>query len=222
MYGLDIMLNKRLHQVFTKHYFFSALALVLLINLCLYFPQLNLQLLQPNALNPMIKLGIGLLLYDSFVYFMHRYIEHGIFWRWHQSHHQYVYDDDLSYYSPAPVGPEETLYYTSVQVGIAYITGMNAIEMFILISWIFQQGAYIHQKGLPDLPWPLLSPKHHRTHHFKAKRYYSGLFLFWDKLDDIDPRAIKGLAGHKLSNWNKPLFTRLEIHNASQAKEEHK
>jgi sterol desaturase/sphingolipid hydroxylase (fatty acid hydroxylase superfamily) len=198
MFVIDAWLNKRFHKLFTRHFIFCSLGMISLILLCYFIPFINFQYYEPNGGNPVLKVLAALLLFDAFVYFVHRYVEHGIFWRWHKSHHRMVDDNDLTYYCPSPVEKEETLYYAGIQMLIAAVLGLSPLEMFVFITWVFQQGGYVHQKGLPELPWPLLSCKHHRNHHFQPKTYYGGLFLFWDKTDDIDPRAIKGFQGRSI------------------------
>lgn len=198
LYFLDIILNKRLHRLYLRHFIFSILAIILLWVLLWIFPQYNQMLTwqrsggMPNSISRIIG---GLLLFDAFVYIMHRYVEHGILWRWHKFHHTLKNDHDLTYYSASMVGPEESAYYLFVQVGACIIFGMDFVETLIFVTWVVQQGAYVHQKDLPKLPWPLLSACHHRTHHFKPSRYYGGLFLFWDSLygdHGIDERALNG------------------------------
>jgi sterol desaturase/sphingolipid hydroxylase (fatty acid hydroxylase superfamily) len=137
-----------------------------------------------------LKVIAGLLMFDLFVYLVHRFLEHGALWKWHRQHHSYVSDKDLTYYTACQIGAFETLYYLVVILVISITLGTSALETSVLMTWIFQHGAYMHHRGLPELPWPLISCRHHRTHHFNAKRYYGGLFLFWDRADPIDRRAL--------------------------------
>jgi hypothetical protein len=137
-----------------------------------------------------LKIVTGLLLFDLFVHLVHRFLEHGVLWKWHRQHHSYVSERDLTYYTACQIGAHETFYYLVVILVISVSLGTSAVETFVLMTWIFQHGAYMHHRGLPELPWPLISCRHHRTHHFNAKRYYGGLFLFWDRADPIDKRAL--------------------------------
>ncbi|MBL7479564.1 sterol desaturase family protein [Legionella bononiensis] len=198
LFFLDIVLNKRLHRIYLRHFVFSILAIVLLTTFFMMVPQYNQMLAwerNGGLLNSILSIIGGLLLFDAFVYVMHRYVEHGILWRWHKYHHTLKNNNDLTYYSASMVGLEESAYYLFIQLGASVLFGMGLIETLVFVTWVMQQGAYVHQKGLPKLPWPLLSACHHRTHHFKPSRYYGGLFLFWDRLNsnhDIDDRALNG------------------------------
>lgn len=199
LFLIDVLLNRRIHPIYLRHFLFTMLAMTLLASIFLEFPQLN-QMLEweheSGLFTKIIKIIIGLLVFDTFVYVMHRYIEHGIFWRWHKYHHTLYSDQDLTYYSASMVGLEESAYYLLIQLGVCSVFGMGLVETLIFVTWVTQQGAYVHQKGLPQLPWPLLSSKHHRTHHFKPARYYGGLFLFWDAFNPhnaIDHRALNGI-----------------------------
>ena len=192
MFAMDVFLNKRIHRAYLEHFAGTSLALVPALAFVLNFPAFDFAFIQERGGNLAIKVFAGLLLFDVFVYVVHKYLEHGILWRWHKHHHAFVTDRELTYYSPSVCGLPETIYYLGVQVAICMVLGFRPMEMFVFITWVFQQGAYMHQRGLPQLPWPLISPRHHRNHHFHTKTYLSGLFLFLDETAVIDPRAVEG------------------------------
>lgn len=193
MFAVDTYLSQRVHRNYLRHFVLNATGMLIGIAVLLAVPSLSAALSwqRPSSWwwSP-IKIIVGLLLFDGFVYFVHRFLEHSILWQWHRQHHSYVSDRDLTYYTACQIGGLETAYYLSFILLISVLLGTDALETWVLMTWIFQHGAYMHHRGLPELPWPLISGRHHRTHHFNAKRYYGGLFLFWDRPDPIDKRAL--------------------------------
>ena len=155
VFFLDVFINRRLHSGYLRH--FITLMLIITVGFIIFwlFPQWNMIFVWERDTSIYVKIVrviTALLVFDTFVYFIHRYIEHGILWKWHKFHHTLKSDRDLTYFSASMVGPEESLYYLGIQLGTCIILGMGFIDSLVFITWVTQQGAYVHQKGLPQLP----------------------------------------------------------------------
>jgi len=136
------------------------------------------------------KIIAGIFLLDIADYWLHR-MDHKfpLLWRQHRVHHS---DTSMDASTALRQSPTELIYFTSGELLISVIFGLEIISMniflFLLLPVFFFQHANLSYPDWLDkiLGWLIVTPNYHKVHHEQNQYYtdtnYGTLFIIWDKL----------------------------------------
>lgn len=136
------------------------------------------------------KIIAGILLIDMSDYWFHQ-IDHKIpvLWRLHRVHHS---DTSVDASTALRFFPTELIYFTSGELLISVIFGLDIISMniflFLLLPILFIQHSNLRYPVWIDniLGWLIVTPNIHKVHHEQDQFYtdsnYGTLFIIWDRL----------------------------------------
>ncbi len=158
------------------------------------------------------KTALGFLLYDLYMYLIHR-VNHAVpfLWRFHRVHHT---DDQVDVTTALRFHFGEQLITAFVfRLGIVPLLGLTLEQM--LFYEIFSKPLILFHHSNIALPEPIdrilralvVSPNMHRVHHSKwlpeTNSNYASFFSFWDRLG----RSFRWHEDPKTIDYGLPEFT---------------
>ncbi len=171
--------------VFIANYFF-AIFQVFSIN---WFNEHEIGLLYLVQTPFLVKLLIGVALFDMTTYWFHR-MAHKIplLWRLHRVHHSDTTMDSTTYFR---IHPLEILVFGTANIVGAAIFGLDLMAMalyfFILIplSFVEHTNFLIPRWVDTTLGWFFVTPNMHKVHHEQDQHYtdsnFADIFIVWDR-----------------------------------------
>ena len=172
--------------VFIANYFFATFQ-VFCIN---WFNEREVGLFYLFEIPLLVKLLIGVALFDMTTYWFHR-MAHKIplLWRLHRVHHSDTTMDSTTYFR---IHPLEILVFGTANIIGAAIFGLDLMTMtlyfFILIPFaLLEHTNFIIPRWVDiTLGWIFVTPNMHKVHHEQDRHYtdsnFADIFIVWDRL----------------------------------------
>jgi sterol desaturase/sphingolipid hydroxylase (fatty acid hydroxylase superfamily) len=151
-----------------------------------------------RALPGAAKVGIGIVVMDFILYWLHRSMHRfDVLWRTHEWHHSI---EELYWFSGLRTSCLHVFIYAIPQVVVPFfVLKLSALEAGIGFSIGVLVQFWAHSNvdvSLGPLDWLIISPAYHRIHHSYTKNRDMNLgtsFTIWDRVFGtfVDPRTVE-------------------------------
>jgi len=137
-----------------------------------------------------VKLALGVLLFDAWMYLWHR-ANHGIpfLWRFHRMHHS---DPNVDVTTALRFHSGEIVLSSLLRLAVIPLLGLALWQVILYETLLLPVIAFHHSNvALPErwdrrLRWVIVSPNMHRVHHSdwqpETDSNFSSIFSWWDRL----------------------------------------
>src|SRR5262245_13019394 len=168
----------------------TLLAAPLIANVCRWTEESRFGLLNLLSLAPAIATIAAFLLFDGWLYLLHR-ANHkiGFLWRFHRVHHS---DQDLDSPTAIRFHPGEVMISSALRLAVLPLLGLTLWQLLVYESLMMPVILFHHSNvNFPEkvdrwLRVLVVSPAIHRVHHSRARietdSNYSIIFSFWDRI----------------------------------------
>lgn len=168
----------------------ATLAAPLIVSIAWWTEGNRFGLLKLLNLPPVITTVIAILLFDGWLYLMHR-ANHkfGFLWRFHRVHHS---DPEMDATTAVRFHTGEVLISSAIRLAVIPLLGITLWQLLIYESLMAPVILFHHSNvNLPEkvdrwLRALIVSPAVHRVHHSRAQvetdSNYSIIFSFWDRI----------------------------------------
>jgi sterol desaturase/sphingolipid hydroxylase (fatty acid hydroxylase superfamily) len=168
----------------------ATLAAPLIANIARWTEESRFGLLNQLSLPPPIATGAAILLFDGWLYLLHR-ANHkfGFLWRFHRVHHS---DPEMDATTALRFHTGEVLISSALRLAVIPLLGIALWQLLVYESLMMPVIMFHHSNvNLPEkvdrrLRVLIASPAIHRVHHSRARvetdSNYSIIFSFWDRM----------------------------------------
>ncbi|MBO0726082.1 MAG: sterol desaturase family protein [Blastocatellia bacterium] len=168
----------------------ATLAAPLIANIAWWAEGSRLGLLNLFSLPPAITAGVAILLFDGWLYLLHR-ANHkfGFLWRFHRVHHS---DPEMDATTAIRFHTGEVLISAALRLAVIPLVGITLWQLLLYESLMAPVILFHHSNvKIPEkldrrLRALVVSPAVHRVHHsrmrFETDSNYSIVFSFWDRI----------------------------------------
>src|SRR5215475_12927790 len=168
----------------------AALAAPLIANIAWWAERSRFGLMNLFGLPPVITTGAAILLFDGWLYLLHR-ANHkfGFLWRFHRVHHS---DPEMDATTAVRFHTGEVLISSALRLAVIPLLGATLLQLLVYESLMMPVILFHHSNvNFPEkadrwLRAVVVSPAIHRLHHSRARvetdSNYSIVFSFWDRL----------------------------------------
>lgn len=139
-----------------------------------------------------LTLGLSILLYDAWFYWVHRLLHMPVMYRFHALHHKSVAPTVWTNHHETPIEALLNQLYFFLIVFVLPIPWQLLViqKIYDQISGMLGHAGYEHfASPLGRSPWPLASTVFHDQHHGHFRYNYAHTFSFWDRvMGTLHPR----------------------------------
>jgi sterol desaturase/sphingolipid hydroxylase (fatty acid hydroxylase superfamily) len=168
----------------------AALATPLIANIAWWTEESRFGLLNALGLSPAMATGATILLFDGWLYLLHRANHKFPFlWRFHRVHHS---DPEMDATTAARFHTGEVLISAALRLALIPLLGITLWQLLIYEALMTPVILFHHSNvNFPEkvdrwLRALIVSPAIHRVHHsrmrFETDSNYSIIFSFWDRI----------------------------------------
>ncbi|HEY6400685.1 MAG TPA: sterol desaturase family protein [Blastocatellia bacterium] len=209
----------------------AMLAAPLIANVAKWAEESRFGLLNMLSLPSAIATGVAILLFDGWLYLLHR-ANHkfGFLWRFHRVHHS---DPEMDATTAIRFHTGEVLISAALRLAVIPLLGITLWQLLLYESLMLPVIMFHHsnvkfpEKADRRLRALIASPAIHRVHHsrmqFETDSNYSIIFSFWDRIGGTfqlrkDGRSVNfGLDEYDSEEWQQVrglLTTPFQIANS--------
>jgi sterol desaturase/sphingolipid hydroxylase (fatty acid hydroxylase superfamily) len=168
----------------------ATLAAPSIINVTRWAEESRFGLLNLLSLPPAINIVMAILLFDGWLYLLHR-ANHkfGLLWRFHRAHHS---DPEMDATTAIRFHTGEVLISSALRLAVIPLLGITLWQLLIYESLMLPVIMFHHsnvkfpEKADRRMRALIASPAMHRVHHsrirFETNSNYSIIFSFWDRI----------------------------------------